>query len=355
MYWLVIFITVVPLPFTAAGQGRCVPDAGTNVTCQAACLKQPCDSEWGCNGTLLNTCTQSCYNQPCIQLACDEMTQKCKQHCVGCQNMKCNSSECEQYCTSGYCHNMTCNAAHVCQQICSYCRHQRCYDSKSCTQQCLKSDCSLECLQSQACQQYCHGNGCLASCRGSKNCFQTCHPKANCTHLICESEFCKQDCRNKSMCGLLRCHGEYCKQESYVEKSKLECTANICREQVSRVSNTVLSCDNINGSCVQKCHGSGCVMSCGENVKTCEQYCYGGDCNMKCSRGLDTCTMECPGGNCTCSCQAKHCLLAHKGCKPDKTDNNIEDTRKECDSGYKLSFNSVLFLIFTSFISLSSE
>jgi hypothetical protein len=348
MYWFLVFTTVASWLFTTSAAGGDTCDGGTtNATCQAACLKQPCDkNKWSCNGTLLSTCTQSCYDfNSCTQLACDEMAEKCEQYCFGCQNMKCNSSKCVQQCSHGKCHNMTCTTAADCQQSCNFCRRQRCYETKSCSQLCLESDCSLECLQSQACQQHCHGNGCKASCLGNENCRQTCYAKANCTHLVCDSEFCSQSCANNSRCGLLRCHGEYCSQESYVENSKLECTASICREQVSHVSNTDLTCDNINGSCVQKCFGSGCMMSCGKNVKTCEQYCYGGDCNMSCSRDSDTCTMECPGGNCVFSCKAKHCLLlCENGC----TGDNTEDTREEC-SGNKLLFHPVLFLIFTSF------
>ena len=353
MYSFFIFPTVVFLSFTtsASGKDTCVNDSGTNATCQAACLKQPCsDTEWSCNGTLLSTCTQSCYDNSCTQLACDKMARKCDQYCFGCQNMSCSSLKCLQHCTSGYCSNIMCSKADDCEQLCKFCRRQRCYETKSCSQRCLNSDCSLKCLQSQACQQHCHGDGCKASCIGNMNCRQTCHPKANCTHLFCESKFCSQNCANNSMCGLLRCHGDLCRQESYVQKSKLECSSNICREQVSHVSNTDLSCDNINGSCVQKCYGSGCMMSCGGKVKTCRQYCYGGNCNMSCARGSDTCSMECPGGNCVLTCQAKNCLLSCKhGCE-ETTISNTEDTREECDnSSYKLSFHPVLFFIFTSF------
>ena len=362
MYSFLLAITVVFLPFTTAATPTptCSSHNGTNVTCQAACLRQPCqDTKWSCNGTLLSTCEQSCYDKSCNQLSCDELAQECKQFCIECQSMRCNSAECYQRCTAGYCHNMTCNAALFCEQLCNYCRYQLCSDSKHCTQTCLKSNCSLECLQSQTCLQHCYGDGCLASCLGNTDCFQTCYPEGNCTHLICESDFCSQKCADRSACDLLRCRGEYCKQETYVENSKLECTSSYCHDQLSHVSNTFLTCDSVKGSCVQNCSGSGCEMSCGKDVKVCEQYCYGGNCSMRCAPGSEKCTMECPGGKCIFSCQAKQCLFFCKnndcetkvrGESDDGTDQ--EDNREKCkDSGNKLSFHSLL-LSFVWFRSL---
>ena len=356
MYSFLIFIAVQFLPFTTAVKPAptCSSNDGTNVTCQAACLRQPCDTRWTCNGTLLSICEQSCYDKSCSRLTCDELAQKCKQYCKECKNMKCNSAECHQSCTAGYCHDMTCNAHLLCDQICKHCRRQLCFDSEHCTQTCLDSNCSLECLQSQVCQQHCYGDGCLASCHGKKDCFQTCYPKGNCSHFICESGFCSQKCANTSRCGLLRCHGEYCEQETYVLHSKLECSSSLCHGQLSHVSNTFLTCDNVNGSCVQKCFGSGCVMSCGKDVKVCKQYCYGGNCSMTCARGSEKCTMECPGGKCRFSCGAKQCLLSceNEDCERKVEENNgdktdQEDNREKC-CGCKLLFHPLL-LIFVWF------
>ncbi|XP_028417626.1 keratin-associated protein 10-4-like, partial [Dendronephthya gigantea] len=230
-------------------------------------------------------------------------------------------------------------------------RNQRCYNIKECIQTCVESDCSLKCLKSDVCLQNCHGNGCSANCHSNESCLQTCHDKANCTKLICESESCQQNCKNSSYCGLLSCHGKNCRQETFVEKSELVCTSSRCEEQISHASNTILYCNSVDGSCIQKCYGSGCVMTCGQDVKKCQQYCGGGNCNMTCASGVDTCSMECPGGNCTFSCGPKKCGVPHETSNVNVKGNNETkskaldiDDRPECkNSGNKLS---LLFLIF---------
>ena len=352
-----IFLTILFLPFNdSTATEICVNRDGTNITCQPACLSQPCNRKWSCNETLLNTCEQACYQSPCTQLSCNEMAQKCDQFCVGCQNMKCNSSNCYQRCTAGYCEDITCNHAQSCVQLCQHCAHLRCNDANTCTQTCMKSNCSLDCVHSQGCRQNCNGNGCQARCHGREHCFQTCGRQATCTDLVCKSNYCHQTCLNTSACDLLFCDGELCKQETYVEKSKLECKSAFCRDQVSRVSNTILHCDNIDGSCDQKCYGSACSMSCGKNVKKCDQTCYGGYCNMSCTGSSEECKMNCPGGKCVFSCQAKNCLLSceKNDCKTDD-ETDEEDNREKCNnSSSRHSFELVLCVIFTSFAFLSS-
>ncbi|XP_028397770.1 keratin-associated protein 4-9-like [Dendronephthya gigantea] len=293
-----LFLLTVLICLPASTTAVLVACSGSNSTCQEACLKHGC-TKWDCNGSLLNFCEQSCFQKQCSHLTCDKTTHRCNQECGGCKTMNCYSSECNQKCLTGYCNHITCDAAINCQQLCVFCRNQRCYNIKECIQTCVESDCSLKCLKSDVCLQNCHGNGCSANCHSNESCLQTCHDKANCTKLICESESCQQNCKNSSYCGLLSCHGKNCRQETFVEKSELVCTSSRCEEQISHASNTILYCNSVDGSCIQKCYGSGCVMTCGQDVKKCQQYCGGGNCNMTCASGVGTCSIECPGGNCT--------------------------------------------------------
>ena len=174
---LFILVSIVDISATTYCQSANIASR----TCLAECLENKCN-DWDCNvynTSLLQNCTQQCYDRSCANLSCHgNMT--CTQFCDKCTSMRCNSAKCQQDC-EGTCHKLMCDFAQSCSQKCTSCNYLSCRNNEECKQTCLNNNCSLTCFNTTYCLQNCYSEACSTSCFQSNSCNQKCNSNLSCS------------------------------------------------------------------------------------------------------------------------------------------------------------------------------